>query len=426
MKIYIPFKKPLNLGNNWKMYLSGNYGIFLNSDIPFWFVFNNKFISIFNSLINDVPLSSLLHKINKPEMDDFLWQYGLFKAALHNSQDSISLKYMPSIHYYATNKCNLNCIHCYKDASSNNNMEEIPLEYVGNYIKSLKKLNSNIKYCNISGGEPLLRYNILKFCRKLREAGYYINLITNGTLLHKFDINEVVDSIHEVQLSIDGATPDMHNYIRKGDSFNSIVNTIHRLNLYDNLRINISICIMPENYSNIKNNLRDFLKKIPANVNLRFGRIKSFGRASKKCFNNEQMKYLDNFIDIAVERGWWRGSLKPPEKYIGCGYGDTIVIESNGDVFPCAFPFNQYGNILINDPVSILSYSNNIYDKNLIDKFENCRYCDFRYICGGQCRLDNLDQYDDINPKCNKADKRNIIINSIIRGYIEQRKILKE
>lgn len=69
----------------------------------------------------------------------------------------------------------------------------------------LKKLNSNIEWVSLTGGEPMLEKNLIFLIKKLKEKEYKIFLETNGT---KFDENVFFESDF---ISIDLKTPSSGN-----------------------------------------------------------------------------------------------------------------------------------------------------------------------------------------------------------------------
>lgn len=93
-------------------------------------------------------------------------------------------------------KCNLKCKWCDTDFKEG---KEISLEEI------LEKLNSNIGWVSLTGGEPLMERNLLSLIKRLKEENYKILLETNGT---KFDKNIFEESDF---VSIDLKTPSSGN-----------------------------------------------------------------------------------------------------------------------------------------------------------------------------------------------------------------------
>jgi MoaA/NifB/PqqE/SkfB family radical SAM enzyme len=83
------------------------------------------------------------------------------------------------IHF--TNKCNLNCLHCY--FKSIKTEEELKIEEIKSVIEKLVEMN--VYKFLITGGEPLIRKDIFKICRTLANYKVLFSINTNGTLLNR-------------------------------------------------------------------------------------------------------------------------------------------------------------------------------------------------------------------------------------------------
>jgi radical SAM protein with 4Fe4S-binding SPASM domain len=425
MKIHIPFASTLEMGQCWETHYFDNHLIYLNPEIPFWFVFPKSSFNKFLPVLKGKPLKDILKDLSKKEIENFAWQYNLFRQS--KKQENSDHPFKPIIHFYATNNCNISCPHCYMDAkvSSGKSEKEIPLYKVRSYIEELITLSQNIDVINISGGEPLLRKGILDFCLWFKNRGIHINLLTNGTLISNANCNLIADAVNCIQVSLDGASSAMHDRIRGEGSFNKTLYSIILLSENRKLSVSVSIGVMKENIKDIYNNLSKLLSSIPKHVNIGFHKIKKFGRAEKSCNSSIQGHILDRLIQLVSDAGWKSPPiLEPPKKLYGCGYGAILGINSFGDVFPCVFPFNSYGNIDRDPPSRILNKAKEITENNYVDNSDICRPCSFRYICAGRCRLDNFKIFHKLEPKCNRLKEKGIILGSIVETFQKQRRYL--
>jgi len=84
---------------------------------------------------------------------------------------------------------------------------------------------------------------------------------------------------------------------------------------------------------------------------------------------------------------------------MGCGapYGNTPVVDVNGDVYPCIYLVGikrfYMGNILDDSypDDNILDW---MMDSLHVDNMEECKECEWRYICGGGCPVGKLTVFD--------------------------------
>lgn len=80
-----------------------------------------------------------------------------------------------------TNRCNLYCQHCYSDAKSSPDFDQLGKEEAQNFINDLAE--SKVAVLLFSGGEPLLRKDVFELGRYAVARGLKAILSTNGTLI---------------------------------------------------------------------------------------------------------------------------------------------------------------------------------------------------------------------------------------------------
>lgn len=129
-----------------------------------------------------------------------------------------------------TDACNLRCSQCYVDSFG-------PLSSKKNELttKELRDLLAEIKYLGghtvtLSGGEPLLRPDMVDLVEYgARDLGLRIKLNSNGTLLLGKDVAErLAPNLHELQVSLDGVTPEVHDAVRGRGTHASSLRGIER------------------------------------------------------------------------------------------------------------------------------------------------------------------------------------------------------
>jgi len=86
-----------------------------------------------------------------------------------------------SLRISITNRCNVNCFYCHHDGIIPQEYEMSPQE-----IERISKVAQNIgiEKIRLSGGEPLIRNDIIEIVRRISSLGFRdVSLTTNGTLL---------------------------------------------------------------------------------------------------------------------------------------------------------------------------------------------------------------------------------------------------
>jgi MoaA/NifB/PqqE/SkfB family radical SAM enzyme len=139
---------------------------------------------------------------------------------------SISLNH---IIWEITNKCNLQCKHCYNESAFRNKQwEHIPLEDAKTIIDKIVK--SKYDLIDFLGGEPLLYPYIAQLAKYAVSKGIKVCIVTNGTLLNDKMQRDLIESgTTMISISIDGSTPEINDNIRGEGTFNCIIKNLKNL-----------------------------------------------------------------------------------------------------------------------------------------------------------------------------------------------------
>jgi MoaA/NifB/PqqE/SkfB family radical SAM enzyme len=157
-----------------------------------------------------------------------------------------------------SNKCNLKCVMC----RSIENDWELPKERLGE-IKNLFPYLERILW---QGGEVLL---LSYFKDILKESLQYPNIkqavLTNFQLVDDEMLCLIVNNGIELRVSIDGATKDVYEKIRRGGSFERLCSNLEKLykirqSTPNNMSLNMNVVVMRENYKQLSL-FADFAKK---------------------------------------------------------------------------------------------------------------------------------------------------------------------
>ena len=117
-------------------------------------------------------------------------------------------------------------------------------------------------------------------------------------------------------------------------------------------------------------------------------------------------KIIKGMTDAYRAKVWKVGELYPFNQYaprlvsgartiLGCGapHGSTVIVDVNGDVYPCIYLVGirrfHMGNIM-NESYPNRSLLRWMCDHLHVDHMEDCRSCPWRYVCGGGCPLGRL------------------------------------
>lgn len=198
---------------------------------------------------------------------------------------------IPTMHIYLTQRCNLRCLHCYRYTVEHNNIDysrELSTNEVLSIFEEFTKITqeSNI---TLSGGEPLMRSDILQLAQRAHSLGHHVALFTNGLLLNQETINKLKPFIESIQISLDGATPMGHDALRGSGTFKDTCRAIH-LVADSGIPLDISITVTPINAYDLLENyevLETFLENI--NAHTRIAVVNLSGRA-RQNWTEEQVR----------------------------------------------------------------------------------------------------------------------------------------
>jgi radical SAM protein with 4Fe4S-binding SPASM domain len=115
-----------------------------------------------------------------------------------------------------TKRCNLKCDHCYLDATTKaaGGDDELTTEECCRLIDQIADVNKGCLLV-ITGGEPLVRPDILTIARHAVKLGFMVVFGTNGMLIDDRMAKELVEiGVMGVGISIDSLDPQKHNAFR--------------------------------------------------------------------------------------------------------------------------------------------------------------------------------------------------------------------
>jgi AdoMet-dependent heme synthase len=130
-----------------------------------------------------------------------------------------------TVQWHLTDRCNLRCQHCYQAGEVR---AEMALPEV---LRGLREIAETLHIWrdtyemdfspsfSITGGEPLLRQDLLTLLEEIRNSGYELHLLTNGTVLDNALAERLAAiGVNGVQVSFEGPEA-VHDRIRGQGSF---------------------------------------------------------------------------------------------------------------------------------------------------------------------------------------------------------------
>jgi radical SAM protein with 4Fe4S-binding SPASM domain len=201
-------------------------------------------------------------------------------------------------------RCNLNCLHC--GATKEKYEKELSTKQIKDLINQLSDMK--VRFFAATGGEPLLRKDILEVMDYASKKGLKTGLATNGFFIDEIKSKKIKEAgISSIQISLDGPE-EVHNKIRRNElSFQNAINAIKNLQKQKIKLLSVATTASPFNFDCLME-----LKKILLRLKVKNWRIcvvMPIGRADKSLMlSPHNLKELFEFIssnkdDIKIQMG---------------------------------------------------------------------------------------------------------------------------
>ncbi len=129
-----------------------------------------------------------------------------------NSQETIPPLRM--VAWEVTRSCNLCCVHCRASAQRGPYSGELDTQEALALLEDMASFSRPVVI--LTGGEPLLREDVLELARRGNQLGLRMVMAPNGTLLTLRRAKELKSAgIQRVSISLDGSSPATHDAFRQ-------------------------------------------------------------------------------------------------------------------------------------------------------------------------------------------------------------------
>ena len=116
-----------------------------------------------------------------------------------------------SVNWHLISACNYSCRFCFA-----RNLGEQPVSFSEGLTILSSLADAGMEKINFAGGEPLLHSRLFDYCRAAHDAGMVVSITTNGSLLTKKMIEDHVDCIDWIALSVDSASESTEKRLGRG------------------------------------------------------------------------------------------------------------------------------------------------------------------------------------------------------------------
>lgn len=316
-----------------------------------------------------------------------------------------------------TTRCNLRCKHC-RTEEMNNDLSLIQVEHIAQKIAHPQR-----RIVFLSGGEPLVRKDIVQVVSVFKKYIPCVCINTNSLLLDEELLDALIDAgLNYIQVSLDGIR-ETHDYMRGMGNFDKAIEKLRLINSKQ-IKLHISCCISMLNIDS----MYDFAKELLITRGIKVD-ILGFKRfipknemAGKYNLGKDGLQKLyKNFEEVRNEfSSMTKIVVDFPQKNVFDAYNVTQVmkkyqltcsgcsaatggpcIRPDGSVSPCSLLYVNSGNIFKSSLEEIYASIPfvEICNRNIKGK---CGRCQYRLICGG-CRAAAMAIHNDYlaeDPEC--------------------------
>ena len=248
-----------------------------------------------------------------------------------------------------TYACNLACTHCLS-SSGRRDPRELSTEECKRVIDELQRMQ--VFYVNIGGGEPTVRSDFWELLEYAIDHQVGVKFSTNGVRISQERARQLAAMDYvDIQVSLDGATPEVNDAVRGPGSFDTAWRAMENLAEAGFTGFKISVVMTRHNVDQL-----DQFKRIADHFDaqLRITRLRPSGRGAdvwdelhptqeqqRQLYewllgNGENVLTGDSFFHLNA-----LGSAPLPGLNL-CGAGRVVcLIDPIGDVYACPFAIHD-------------------------------------------------------------------------------------
>jgi mycofactocin radical SAM maturase len=297
-----------------------------------------------------------------------------------------------------TYACNLECAHCLS-SSGRRDPRELTTEQCEAVIDELQRMQ--VFYVNIGGGEPTIRPDFWHLLEYAVDHGVGVKFSTNGVRITPeraaFLASPRCGGYVDVQVSLDGATADVNDYVRGPGSFDTAIAALQNLKDAGFGDAKVSVVCTRQNIGQL-DRFRAIADEYGAT--LRLTRLRPSGRGADVWDElhplPEQQRELYDWLmaagdDVLTGDSFFHlagfGESLPGLNL--CGAGRVVcLIDPVGDVYACPFAIHDdflAGNVLTGGFQQVWQTSPLLAELRSPQTGGACTQCAHYDACRGGC-----------------------------------------
>ncbi|MGE3285223.1 MAG: mycofactocin radical SAM maturase [Pseudonocardia sp.] len=247
-----------------------------------------------------------------------------------------------------TYACNLACVHCLS-SSGRRDPRELTTDECKAVVDELQRMQ--VFYVNVGGGEPTVRPDFWELLDYAISHDVGVKFSTNGVKLDKARARQLAATDYvDVQISLDGATPEVNDHVRGPGSYATAMRALENLAEAGFGQPKLSVVMTRQNVDQL-DEFRNIADKFGAQ--LRITRLRPSGRGAdvwdelhptpgqqRQMYewllrNGDKVLTGDSFFHLSAY-----GESLPGLNL--CGAGRVVcLIDPVGDVYACPFAIHE-------------------------------------------------------------------------------------
>lgn len=206
----------------------------------------------------------------------------------------------PVVIWNLIRRCNLTCKHCYSISADKDFAGELSTEEVYRVLDDLKSFR--VPALILSGGEPLLRPDILDIARRAKSMGFYTALSSNGTLIDEARCAQIADiGFDYVGVSLDGLGATHDKFRRMEGAFDLSLKGI-RLCQAAGLKVGVRFTLTQDNFHDLPGLLK--LVEDEGIPRFYFSHLNYAGRGNKNRKDDALHQMTRQAMDLLFDTCW--------------------------------------------------------------------------------------------------------------------------
>jgi radical SAM protein with 4Fe4S-binding SPASM domain len=330
----------------------------------------------------------------------------MFQKAVEEIPFGLGFNKLPVLSEIAlTYRCNLKCRFCYAGCGENTKVSpELSTAQLSTLLDMIFN-EAQVPSVSFTGGEPTLRPDLPELVKHAKKTGFWVNLITNGTLVTKELAVKLKDSgLDSAQVSVEAGNAGLHDPIAAvPGSFERTMSGIE--NIRDaGIRVHTNTTISALN-RNALEGIVDMVKRLgldKLSMNMLMPAGSAITNIDETFISYTDIGPLVESVKRAAERAglefmWYSPTpvciFNPVEHGLGnkgCAACDGLLsVAPNGDVLPCSSYPKPMGNMLENKGKFGQLWHSEGFRHFQRKEFahDDCKKCEKLAMCNGGCPL---------------------------------------